>query len=167
MNELKCFILFVVVFVLGYISNCEKKVLPTKNRITKIVERKQLEVDSIIIQTTAKKDKIKAFKRINYNLSTKLSQAKIESDTANIVFFQDSLIGVQKLEIKNLENIVILQDKTIEHLQEIIQIKDVVVEDMQDEIVSKEKQIKKFKRQRNLSLIGGAIFSGVLIYILK
>jgi len=167
MNELKCFILFVVVFILGYISNCEKKVLPLKNRVTKIVEHKQLEVDSIIIQTTIKKDKIKPLKRINSDLTTKISQAKIESDTAKIVFFQDSLIGVQKLEIKNLENIVILQDKTIERLQEIIQIKDVVNEDMKAEIDNKEKQIKKFKRQRNLSLIGGAIFSGALIYILK
>jgi len=126
-----------------------------------------LEVDSIIIQTTIKKDKIKPLKRINSDLTTKISQAKIESDTAKIVFFQDSLIGVQKLEIKNLENIVILQDKTIERLQEIIQIKDVVNEDMKAEIDNKEKQIKKFKRQRNLSLIGGAIFSGALIYILK
>ena len=167
MNELKCFILFIVVFVLGYISNCEKKVLPLKNRITKIVEHKQLEVDSIIIQTTIKKDKFKALKRINSDLSTKILQSKIESDTAKIVFFQDSLIGVQKLEIKNLENIVILQDKTIERLQEIIEIKDVVLEDMKAEIDNKEKQIKKFKRQRNLSLIGGAIFSGALIYFLK
>jgi len=167
MNELKCFILFIVVFILGYISNCEKKVLPLKNRITKIVEYKQLEVDSIIIQTTIKKDKIKPLKRINSDLSTKILQSKIESDTAKIVFFQDSLIGVQKLEIKNFENIVVLQDKTIERLQEIIQIKDVVFEDMQTEIDNKQKQIKKFKRQRNLSLIGGAIFSGALIYLLK
>lgn len=168
MNTLRWVILFFVVFLLGYISNCKQCEKPIQDKVIKekIKERKE-EVKEIEARTEIKRAELKPLKRENTNLVTQILQAKERKDTITIVVTQDSLIEVQRMQVKTLESVVFMQDKTILGLKEIIEFQEIETNSLQIDIEDRDRDLKKFKRQKNLALIGSAIFSGLLIYILK
>ena len=164
----KIVIAVLVAFLLGYLSNCKQCEKPIQDKVIKqkIEERKE-EVKIIEAKTEIKRAKLKPLKRINTDLTTKILQAKERKDTVTIVVTQDSLIEVQRMQVKTLESVVFMQDKTIIGLKEIIEFQEIETNSLQIDIEDRDRDLKKFKRQKNLALIGSAIFSGLLIYILK
>lgn len=164
----KIVIAVLVAFLLGYLSNCKQFEKPIQDKVIKekIKERKE-EVKEIEAKTEIKRAELKPLKRINTDLTTKILQAKERKDTVTIVITQDSLIEVQRMQVKTLESVVFMQDKTILGLKEIIEFQEIETNSLQIDIEDRDRDLKKFKRQKNLVLIGSAIFSGLLIYILK
>ena len=135
--------------------------------LKRAIKRIKEEVKEIEARTEIKRAELKPLKRENTNLVTQILQAKERKDTVTIVVTQDSLIEVQRMQVKTLESVVFMQDKTILGLKEIIEFQEIETNSLQIDIEDRDRDLKKFKRQKNLALIGSAIFSGLLIYILK
>ena len=89
-------------------------------------------------------------------LKLSLDEFKSKRDTVQIVQIQDTIIGRLELENDHLNNIVTDQDSIIVAQRFIINEKDTIIAVL-------ENKGKKFKRQRNLSLILNGVLTGVAI----
>jgi hypothetical protein len=164
----KIVIAVLIAFLLGYLSNCNQCEKPIQDKVIKkkIEERKE-EVKIIEARTEIKRAKLKPLKRINTDLTAKIIQAKERKDTVTIIVTQDSLIEVQKLQIKTLESVVLMQDKTILGLKDIIEFQEIEVNSLKSDLVDKNNDLKKLKRRKNLTIFGWIATTVGLIYILK
>lgn len=157
-----------LLFMLGYLSRCEKACVPIANTTikTKVIEKTKI-VDSLIKQTEAKKAELLPIKEKTKQLEKSVDIAKYKGDTLLIIQWQDTLIENQRLEIKTLESVVFLQGETIEGMQGIIELKDMQISSINYEVIEQQKQSKKMKRQRNLSILGGIVAVIGTILIIK
>jgi hypothetical protein len=154
-------------FALGLLLRCENvpKTATKQTPIETRIQEKTVYVDKYIEIANDNKRKASQIKRIVSDLSNEITKAKVIHDTLVIVALQDSLIDVQKLEIKTLESVVYWQDKTILGKDGIIELKDIQIESLEIDSKEKDKQIKKFKRQKNLSIVGWVATSVGLILL--
>ena len=153
-------------FTLGFLLRCENQNKAIKsNPIEARIKEKTVYVDKYIEIANDNKRKASQIKRIGSDLSNEITEAKAIHDTVVIIALQDSLIEVQKLEIKTLENVIYSQDKVIQGKDGIIELKDVQIESLEIDSKEKDKQIKKFKRQKNLSIVGWVATSVGLVLL--
>jgi hypothetical protein len=90
------------------------------------------------------------------DFEAKLLEVKNARDTFQIVQYQDTLIHVLYKKVDHLTNTVTLQDSVINAQRYIINSKDTI-------ITVQKIDLKKIKRQRNWSLIGNGVLTGLLI----
>ena len=157
-----------LLFVLGYLSRCEKACVPIANTViqTKVIEKTK-EVAHLIDKASKKKAELLPIKEKTKQVEKSVDEAKYSGDTALIIQWQDTLIEVQRLEIKTLESVVFFQGETIEGLQGIIELKDMQIEGLEGELNDKDKSTTKAKRQRNLAILGGVVGVIGTILIIK
>jgi hypothetical protein len=92
-----------------------------------------------------------------FDLQSQLDAVKNAKDTFNIVQIQDTMIHVLYRRDKEKDVIIAAQDTIIQAQRYIINSKDTI-------IASKELDLKKIKRQRNLSLLlNGILTAGLII----
>jgi hypothetical protein len=92
-----------------------------------------------------------------FDLQSQLDAVKNAKDTFNIVQIQDTMIHVLYRRDKEKDVIIAAQDTIIQAQRYIINSKDTI-------IASKELDLKKIKRQRNLSLLlNGILTTGLII----
>ena len=146
-------------FAIGFLLRCENPKSETKQTpIETRIQEKTVYVDKYIEIANENKRKAEQIKRIGSDLSNEIIKAKVIHDTVVIIALQDSLIDVQRLEIKTLESVIYSQDKVIQGKDGIIELKDVQIE-------GQKMDIKKFKRQKNLSIVGWVATSVGLVLL--
>lgn len=142
------------------IDKIENKILESKTEIIKS--------DSVIYHTeTIIVSETKLIKELNRKidlLKIDLENVRIEKDTFMIIQLQDTIIEKLNIENKHLGTVINLKDSIIIEQRHIISYKDTII-DSKDEIVNFHyEESKKFKRQRNLSLVAGVVLIGILIF---
>ena len=149
-------IIFVIYLLL--FNDTEKPIYPepTVNEIeTRIIEK-----DTIIFnnQKTVIREKNNAFEtRILFDsLFAELQNVKNQRDTFQIIQIQDTLINTLNVENSHLKNVIVGQDSIIVAQRYIIDSKDTIIQ-------IGNRDVKKFKRQRNISMIVNAGLTGLLI----
>jgi pantothenate kinase len=90
------------------------------------------------------------------DLKTQLDLVKNARDTSNIVQIQDTMIHTLYLRDKEKDLIINSQDTIINAQRYIINSKDTIISALKSDV-------KKIKKQRNLSLILNGILAGTLI----
>jgi hypothetical protein len=90
------------------------------------------------------------------SLKLSLDEFKAERDTVHIIQIQDTIIYKLEAENGHLNNIILDQDSVIVAQRFIINEKDTIIAVLKNDG-------KKFKRQRNLSLILNGVLTGVAI----
>lgn len=172
MNDMKYKLIAVILiaYILGYYSNCcqYRNTKSVNNRVTtqRITTKKQ-DVKQLEEATAKVKTEIRYIKANNATVTAQLDKVKVLRDTVKIVALQDTLINIQKLEIRKFESVVWMQGKTIDALKDIIEFQEMDIESLQSEIIDKNKDLKKFKRRKDLSVIGWIATTIGLIVILK
>lgn len=130
---------------------------PTQTHTTTEIKAK----DSVIhtIETRIVNDKRivgELHKSIN-DLKQQLDSVKTIKDTVQIVVYQDRVINGLTDENKQLYGIIHKQDTVNKMLHETNNLRQGVIDEQNE-------TIKKVKKQRNLSLIGNGILTGILIF---
>jgi len=164
----KFIIALFIAFALGYLSRCEKVHHSVQDNVIKrkIVERKE-EAKTIEAKTAKVRAKLQPLKRINSDLVSTISIAKDRRDTVTIIVAQDSLIEVQRLQIKTLESALFMQDMHILTLKEVIDLQDMSIEGLNNDLTEKNKDLKKHKRNKNFAIVGWIATTIGLIVIMK
>ena len=90
------------------------------------------------------------------SLFSELEKVKATRDTFQIIQIQDTLINTLNVENSHLKNVIIGQDSIIVAQRYIIDSKDTIIS-------IGNRDLKKIKRQRNISMLIGSVLGGVLI----
>lgn len=142
-----------VLFVLGSIlfKSCNKEEHLKAYKDVKIEQvRKNIEQEKEVIRVNKKT--INKLDSSDYKFTMKLDSFKIKHDTLNIIKTQDTLIGVLRLKESELKLNEVVYDKIIKNQDTLIEVQ--------------EKDIKKFRRQRNIG-IATVSLGAILLIILS
>jgi hypothetical protein len=140
------------------ITRNPKQVYPVSSQ--KVIERRIAGKERIIegktIEINNDKNIINSLNEGLLSLQDELAAVKNSKDTFNIVQIQDTMIGVLYNKINTQNNIIQNQDTIIQAQRYIINSKDTI-------IATKDFDIKRIKKQRNLSFLANGILTGILI----
>lgn len=131
----------------------------TINKPSKVIERieqKETEIRTVEQSIANNQELVNLINDELGNLKEELARVKSNKDTIQIIQIQDTLINVLTLKNDKLENISLSKDTIITAQRYIINSKDTI-------ITSQNLDIKKLKRQRNLSLLANAILGTLII----
>ena len=151
-------ILVLLVFVVFNYFKPSKQVFPVSKQ--KVIERRIQGKETVIkLNTIASDNGKKVIKTLNGRvdeLMAELSIIKGRRDTFNIVPIQDTLIRVLYVQGQ-------VKDGVIKNLDTIVQAQRYVINSKDTIIATKDFELKKVKRQRNISLLANGILTGLLI----
>lgn len=151
-------ILVLLVFVVFNYFKPSKQVFPVSKQ--KVIERRIEGKETVIKQNTIASDNgkkiIKVLDGKVDELMDELALIKARRDTFNIVPIQDTLIHVLYAQGQ-------IKDGVIKHLDTIVQAQRYVINSKDTIIATKDFELKKVKRQRNISLLANGILTGLLI----
>lgn len=135
-----------------------KQVYPitTKKTIEKRIEGKETQIQTWTKVIGNEKNIINRIALLQKDFELKLLEVKNARDTFKIIQYQDTLIHVLYKRVDHLTNTVSLQDSVIIAQRYIINSKDTI-------ITTQAFDIKKFKKQRNWSLLANGVLTGLLI----
>tara|TARA_R110002167_G_scaffold24774_5_gene86665 strand:- start:330 stop:824 length:495 start_codon:yes stop_codon:yes gene_type:complete len=145
-------------YVLLIFNRPEKTVFPqpTINEVeTRIIEKDTIifNNEKIVIR---EKNKAAETRFLFDSLFVELEKVKQQRDTIQIIQIQDTIINTLNVENSHLKNVIVGQDSIIIAQRYIIGSKDTIIQIQTHES-------KKFKRQRNISMIINAGLTGILI----
>lgn len=151
-------ILVLLVFVVFNYFKPSKQVFPVSKQ--KVIERRIEGKETVIkLNTVASDNGKKVIKTLNGRvdeLMAELSIIKGRRDTFNIVPIQDTLIHVLYTQGQ-------VKDGVIKNLDTIVQAQRYIINSKDTIIATKDFELKKVKRQRNISLLANGILTGLLI----
>lgn len=151
-------ILVLLVFVVFNYFKPSKQVFPVSKQ--KVIERRIEGKETVIkLNTVASDNGKKVIKTLNGRvdeLMAELSIIKGRRDTFNIVPIQDTLIRVLYVQGQ-------VKDGVIKNLDTIVQAQRYIINSKDTIIATKDFELKKVKRQRNISLLANGILTGLLI----
>lgn len=151
-------ILVLLVFVVFNYFKPSKQVFPVSKQ--KVIERRIQGKETVIkLNTIASDNGKKVIKTLNGRvdeLMAELSIIKGRRDTFNIVPIQDTLIRVLYVQGQ-------VKDGVIKNLDTIVQAQRYIINSKDTIIATKDFNLKKVKRQRNISLLANGILTGLLI----
>jgi hypothetical protein len=135
-----------------------KQVYPvtTKKTIEKRIQGKETQIQTWNKTIGNEKNIIARIALLESDLQAQLDEVKRARDTFQIVQVQDTLIRVLYKKVDHLTNTVSLQDSVIHAQRYIINSKDTI-------ITTQAFDIKKIRKQRNWSLLGNGVLTGLLI----
>ena len=151
-------ILVLLAFVVFNYFKPSKQVFPVSKQ--KVIERRIEGKETVIKLNTVSSDNgKKVIKTLNGRvdeLMAELSIIKGRRDTFNIVPIQDTLIHVLYTQGQ-------VKDGVIKNLDTIVQAQRYIINSKDTIIATKDFELKKVKRQRNISLLANGILTGLLI----
>ena len=151
-------ILVLLAFVVFNYFKPSKQVFPVSKQ--KVIERRIQGKETVIkLNTIASDNGKKVIKTLNGRvdeLMAELSIIKGRRDTFNIVPIQDTLIRVLYVQGQ-------VKDGVIKNLDTIVQAQRYIINSKDTIIATKDFNLKKVKRQRNISLLANGILTGLLI----
>lgn len=151
-------ILVLLAFVVFNYFKPSKQVFPVSKQ--KVIERRIEGKETVIkLNTVASDNGKKVIKTLNGRvdeLMAELSIIKGRRDTFNIVPIQDTLIHVLYTQGQ-------VKDGVIKNLDTIVQAQRYIINSKDTIIATKDFELKKVKRQRNISLLANGILTGLLI----
>ena len=151
-------ILVLLVFVVFNYFKPSKQVFPVSKQ--KVIERRIQGKETVIkLNTIASDNGKKVIKTLNGRvdeLMAELSIIKGRRDTFNIVPIQDTLIRILYVQGQ-------VKDGVIKNLDTIVQAQRYIINSKDTIIATKDFELKKVKRQRNISLLANGILTGLLI----
>lgn len=151
-------ILVLLAFVVFNYFKPSKQVFPVSKQ--KVIERRIEGKETVIkLNTVASDNGKKVIKTLNGRvdeLMAELSIIKGRRDTFNIVPIQDTLIRVLYVQGQ-------IKDGVIKNLDTIVQAQRYIINSKDTIIATKDFELKKVKRQRNISLLANGILTGLLI----
>lgn len=151
-------ILVLLVFVVFNYFKPSKQVFPVSKQ--KVIERRIEGKETVIkLNTVASDNGKKVIKTLNGRvdeLMAELVLIKGRRDTFNIVPIQDTLIRVLYVQGQ-------VKDGVIKNLDTIVQAQRYIINSKDTIIATKDFELKKVKRQRNISLLANGILTGLLI----
>ena len=151
-------ILVLLVFVVFNYFKPSKQVFPVSKQ--KVIERRIQGKETVIkLNTIASDNGKKVIKTLNGRvdeLMAELSIIKGRRDTFNIVPIQDTLIRILYVQGQ-------VKDGVIKNLDTIVQAQRYIINSKDTIIATKDFNLKKVKRQRNISLLANGILTGLLI----
>jgi hypothetical protein len=146
------------VFVVFNYFKPSKQVFPVSKQ--KVIERRIQGKETVIkLNTIASDNGKKVIKTLNGRvdeLMAELSIIKGRRDTFNIVPIQDTLIRILYVQGQ-------VKDGVIKNLDTIVQAQRYIINSKDTIIATKDFNLKKVKRQRNISLLANGILTGLLI----
>lgn len=131
------------------------EVAPIKEIETRI-EGKETRINTIEKRIGNEKEIISRISNEIGLLRSDLESFKAERDTLRIVQIQDTIINVLTSENTHLKSVVNDQDSIIVHQRYIINSNDTIVAVLKNDT-------KKFKKQRNISILINALLTGAVI----
>lgn len=149
--------LIAVIFILVFRGN-EEPIYPepTINEIeTRIIEKDTIiyHNEKIVIR---EKNNAAETRVLFDSLFSELERVKTARDTFLIIQIQDTLINTLNVENSHLKNVIVGQDSIIVAQRYIINSKDTIIQ-------IGNRDLRKLKRQRNISLLINAGLTGILI----
>lgn len=146
-----------VILMLVFKNNTKPvfKIEPIKQIETRI-EGKETEINTIEKRIGDENKIIDAITSEINTLKIDLENFKLKRDTVQIIQIQDTLIGALELENDHLNNVIDKKDSIIVAQRFIINDQDTVIAVLKNDS-------KKFKKQRNISLLINGILTGVAI----
>ena len=141
---------------------CEPK---KKSIIKPKIEQKKAEIRIIEKKIEVEKVRYIPIKVKSSDLSDSIVIYKETHDTVKIVMFQDSLIDNQRIEIKQLETVIFLQDENIRKKDGVIEFQEIEIEDLTNQNKDLRKQIRKGKVKGVIIGVGGVVV-GVVVGVL-
>tara|TARA_R110000787_G_scaffold4247_7_gene16494 strand:+ start:1587 stop:2084 length:498 start_codon:yes stop_codon:yes gene_type:complete len=131
------------------------KVSPIKKIETRI-EGKETRINTIETRIGNEKEIISKISNQIGMLRADLETFKAERDTVRIIQIQDTIINVLTSENTFLKSVVTGQDSIIVHQRYIINSKDTIIAVLKSDT-------KRFKKQRNISVLINALLTGAVI----
>jgi len=125
--------------------------------IEKRIENKEQDIADLLNQVAVDRDVINSLYSDLNNLKISLSQVKRDKDTVQILRLQDIIIHKQDTTIASFENMDKSKDSIIYNQRYIIISKDTL-------LAVKDHEIKRIKKQRNLSMLINAIQTAIIIF---
>mgnify|MGYP003660066484 CR=1 FL=1 len=134
----------------GYCDNSPIKKIETR------IEGKETQINTIEKRIGNEKNIISKISNEIGLLRADLETFKAERDTIRIIQIQDTIINVLTSENTHLKSVVNDQDSIIVHQRYIINSNDTIVTVLKSDT-------KRFKKQRNISIIINALLTGAVI----
>lgn len=151
-------ILVLLVFVVFSYFKPSKQIFPVSKQ--KVIERRIEGKETVIKENTISSDNgKKVIKTLNGRVDELMAELFIikgRRDTFNIIPIQDTLIHVLYTQGQ-------VKDGVIKNLDTIVQAQRYIINSKDTIIATKEFDLKKVKRQRNISLLANGILTGLLI----
>jgi len=148
-------------------QNTASVFMPDPDVVAKRIQLKDTVINHYLTQVITDKKLIQSFNRRIDSLRKELAQVKMIHDTVQIVQIQDTLINVLTFENGKLRNIINNQDSIIVAQRYIINSKDTLIRIAQTNLLNNQQLAKKYKRQRNWSIVGnvaqGLVIGGLLL----
>jgi hypothetical protein len=150
-----------LVIILVYLYNLASKesenyTIHKPSKVIERIEQKETEIRTIQNRIDNSQNIVKNITDEINKLRGELDRVKSIKDTVQIIQIQDTLINTLTLKNNKLENISLSKDTIIVTQRYIINSKDTI-------IINQKIDIKKLKRQRNLSLLANAILGTLII----
>jgi len=149
---------FVLAFVMFKACDSEKQVykLPTTKVILKRIEKAEGDVYNHTTYANNNKDIVKAFNSRIAEVMDSLEMYKMLKDSVRIIQIQDTTIRLLFAQGEYKNNVIAHQDTVIVAQRYIINNQDTLITSLRFDL-------KKVKKQRNWSLLGNGILTGILI----
>lgn len=159
--KVKDFLLFtgvIAIILLMIFRGNEKPIYPEPT--IQEIETRIIEKDTIIYHNEKivirEKNNAAETRVLFDSLFSELEKVKTARDTFMIIQIQDTLINTLNVENSHLKNVIVGQDSIIVAQRYIINSKDTIIS-------IGDRDLKKAKRQRNISMLIGGVLGGVLI----
>lgn len=158
---IKDVLIFGFLLLIGYFVVFKKEqppvytISPVKEIETRI-QGKETEIQTINTRVVQDKKTVESIQAQLDHLNLVLEEVKNQRDTFQIVQVQDTLIGKLSTQNNHLNQIVTSQDSIVSLQRGIIESQDTI-------IAIGKSDLKKVKRQRNISLLVNVIQTGIII----
>jgi|GEM_PF-6553892 len=149
-------ILALIIILLYFRKDTQIGKVPSEKDINNRIEAEKQAINSYTTVISTDKALIKLFNSKLDSLSSEVAKAKATKDTLRIIKEQDTLIGtlfvqgqVKDSVIRNQDRVITIYKGTVANQDTLLKIKDV--------------DLKRVKRQRNISLIVNGVLTTLLI----
>lgn len=149
-------LLYALFFKYGSVNKDTSPLLPQKKDVVKNIHHKEKVIEHYTKEVFNKSEVSRLLKDFREKLMRDLDSAIVDQDTSRIVPIQSAIIANQKTDLLTKDSIITTQSSIISAKSDIIEGKDTLITILNSDL-------KKVKKQRNLSILLNVIQTGIII----